>query len=113
MKIINQSAKARYFDLTLLMFFFITSCTSNEPPLNQVNIQGMAFTPSILTVPAGTTVKWTTKDTVNPTLTSDTNAFDSGNIAPNKTFKLMFMTPRTYNYHCSIHPTMTAKVVVK
>ena len=109
---INRSWNAKYFALPLLLFFIITSCTSNEPPANEVYIKGMAFTPTTLTVSAGTTVKWTNKDAVNHTVTSDTGAFDSGNVAPNATFSFKFITAGTYNYHCSIHPTMTAKIVV-
>ena len=89
-------------------------CSSkSEPPANEVFIQNMAFSPGTLTVTVGTTVKWTNKDGVAHTVTSDTGTtLNSGNINSNSVFSFMFMTAGTYNYHCAIHPSMTAKVVV-
>lgn len=96
------------------LFFFFNSCSStSEPPANEVYIQNMAFAPATLTVSVGTTVKWTNKDGVAHTVTSDTGGvLNSGNIAANGTFSYMFMTAGTYNYHCTIHPSMIAKVIV-
>src|ERR1035437_4918138 len=93
------------------LFFFFNSCSSNSaPPANQVFIQGMAFSPATLTVTVGTTVKWTNKDAVAHTVTSDTGVFDSGNVANAGTFSFMFMTEGTYSYVCTIHPSMVAKI---
>ena len=85
---------------------------SGGPGLNEVFIQGMAFNPSTITVAAGTTITWTNKDGYAHTVTSDTNLFNSGNIGSNGTFSFTFATAGTYPYHCSIHTSMTAKVVV-
>lgn len=85
---------------------------SGGPGLNEVFIQGMAFNPSTITVAAGTTITWTNKDGFAHTVTSDTNLFNSGNIGSNGTFSFTFATAGTYPYHCSIHTSMTAKVVV-
>lgn len=83
------------------------------PGTNEVWIQGMAFDPPTITVNAGTTITWTNKDATVHTVTSDTGLFNSGNIATNGTFSYMFATAGSYPYHCSIHPYMTATVVVK
>ena len=88
---------------------------ASGPGTNEVWIQGMAFTPSTITVAAGTTITWTNKMTISHTVTSDTGdsvPFDSGTINPNGTFSMTFSAAGTYPYHCSIHPTMTAKVIV-
>ncbi len=78
-----------------------------------VAIQGFAFDPVTLKVPVGTTVTWTNKDSVAHTVVSDTGAWpDSSPIDTNKTFSFTFTKPGTYNYHCSIHPSMTAAIVV-
>ncbi len=82
------------------------------PGTNEVWIQGMAFTPSSITITAGTTITWTNKDAVVHTVTSDTNLFDSGSIGTNGTYSRNFATAGTYPYHCTIHPSMTATVVV-
>jgi plastocyanin len=79
----------------------------------QVTIQNFAFSPQTITVTPGTTVIWTNKDSVNHTVTSDTGAWpDSGSLATNQTFSHTFAKAGTYPYHCAIHPSMTARVIV-
>ncbi len=85
---------------------------SGSPGTNEVWIQGMAFSPSVITVAAGTTITWTNKATIDHTVTSDTGLFDSGDIGSNGTFSFKFTTAGSYPYHCAIHPSMKAKVVV-
>lgn len=86
--------------------------SSGGPGANEVFIQGMAFTPSSITVTAGTTITWTNKDAVAHTVTSKTNAFDSGNLGTNATFSFTFATAGTYSYYCKVHPSMVATVTV-
>ena len=85
---------------------------SGGPGTNEVWIQGMTFSPASITVAAGTTILWTNKDAVAHTVTSNTGAFDSGNISTNGTFSFTFSSAGTFDYHCSVHPSMTAKVIV-
>jgi plastocyanin len=85
---------------------------SAGPGMNEVFIQNMAFNPATITVNAGTTITWTNKDGYAHTVTSDANLFNSGNIGSNGTFTYTFATAGTYSYHCAIHASMTAKVVV-
>jgi plastocyanin len=82
------------------------------PGADEVFIQGMTFTPATITVTAGTTITWTNKDSYAHTVTSDTPLFDSGNLGSNKSFTYTFATAGTFPYHCNIHTSMTAKVVV-
>ena len=116
MKTLNKHlVKRGLFTLSFvcLFIFFNSSCSSNSaPPANEVFIQGMAFSPATLTVAVGTTVKWTNKDGIAHTVTSDTGLFDSKNVNANGVFSYMFMTAGTFNYHCTIHPSMIAKVIV-
>ena len=78
-----------------------------------VTIQNFAFSPQTITVAPGTTVIWTNKDNVDHTVTSDTGAWpDSGNLATNQTFSHTFAKAGTYPYHCAIHTSMTASVIV-
>ena len=83
------------------------------PGANEVWIQGMAFTPASITVVAGTTIKWTNKDAVAHTVTSNTNLFNSGSIANGGVFTFTFATAGTYDYYCAIHPSMTATVTAQ
>jgi plastocyanin len=86
--------------------------SSGGPGANEVFIQGMAFNPSSITVTAGTTITWTNKDAVAHTVTSKTNAFDSGNLGTNSTFSFTFATAGSYSYYCKVHPSMVATVTV-
>ena len=90
-----------------------TPATTPTPAQANVEISGFAFVPSTLTVPVGTTVIWTNKDSVTHTVTSNDNLFNSGNLANGATFQYTFTQKGTFDYHCSIHPSMTAKVIVE
>jgi len=72
-----------------------------------------AFSPSDLTVDAGTAVTWTNTDRTSHTSTSDVASWNSGTIAPGGQFSFTFATAGTFPYHCSIHPGMTGTVVVR
>ena len=86
---------------------------SSGPGANEVWIQGMAFDPSTITITTGTTITWTNNDAIGHSVTSDTGIFDSGIINASGTFSYTFDTAGTFTYHCKVHPTMTASVVVK
>jgi plastocyanin len=78
---------------------------------NSVNISNFSFNPADLTVKAGTAVTWTNNDSTTHTVTFD--SFQSGNIAPGSSYSHTFSDKGTFNYHCSIHPSMTGKVVIQ
>jgi len=102
--------------LFIIATFSITnSCSksSSGQGANQVLIQGMAFNPLTITVALGTSVTWTNKDAVAHTVTSNTGIFDSGSINTNGTFSYTFSTVGTFPYHCTVHPYMTATVIVQ
>jgi plastocyanin len=80
-----------------------------------VTIQSFAFNPQVITVKVGTTITWTDKDGTSHTVTSVSGpaSFDSGRLNPSGgTFKFTFSQAGTYSYHCMIHPSMTATVIV-
>ncbi|MFF9647012.1 cupredoxin domain-containing protein [Kitasatospora aureofaciens] len=82
---------------------------------NTVTIQNFAFAPASLKVKAGTTVTWTNKDTDAHTVTSKQGSGGPLNSAPlttGATYRYTFTKAGTYAYYCSIHPFMTATVVV-
>jgi plastocyanin len=78
-----------------------------------VKIDNFTFSPATLTVAAGTTVRWTNKDDVPHTVVSSDKAFKSNTLDTDQEFTYTFTKAGTYNYFCSIHPKMTATVVVK
>jgi plastocyanin len=78
-----------------------------------VTIQNFAFDPASLTVAVGSTVTWTNRDSVGHTVTADDGSFDSKTIANGDTFSHTFSQAGTFAYHCSIHTTMKATIVVQ
>ncbi|MEK7353734.1 MAG: cupredoxin family copper-binding protein [Chloroflexota bacterium] len=83
-----------------------------KPLAVQVNLSGFAFSPATITVPVGTPVIWTNKDSVTHTVTSNSGLFDSGNLARGATFSYTFKEKGTFQYHCNLHPSMTGKIIV-
>ncbi len=79
---------------------------------NSVSIMNFSFNPKSLTVKVGTKVTWTNNDSVTHTVTADNGAFDSP-VESGSTFSFTFTKPGTYAYHCSIHPSMTATIIVQ
>lgn len=87
-----------------------TATTSNG---NSISVFNFAFSPASLTVKVGAKVTWTNNDSVTHTVTADQGAFDSGDLAPGKSFSFTFTKAGTYSYHCNIHRSMTATIVVQ
>ena len=85
----------------------------SAPGANEVWIQGVAFDPSTITVTTGTTITWTNKDAIGHSVTSDNGVFDSGILNPTETFSYTFNDTGTFAYHCKVHSSMTASVIVK
>jgi plastocyanin len=86
---------------------------NDTPGINEVWMKGMAFTPSSITVAAGTTITWTNKDNVTHNVTSNDGRFtNSPSMASGAVYSFKFDTKGTYGYICSIHPTMTGTVTV-
>jgi 3',5'-cyclic-AMP phosphodiesterase len=79
----------------------------------KVNIDNFDFAPKELTVKAGSTVEWMNKDDTPHTATSDNGAFSSPILDTNQRFSFIFQKPGRFAYHCKLHPTMTAEVVVQ
>ncbi len=84
--------------------------TQNEVSGTTVDIKGFVFDPSTITVPSGTTVTWTNRDSAPHTITGDN--FDSGSISQGSTFSQTFKDVGTFDYVCTLHPSMKGKVVV-
>jgi len=78
-----------------------------------VDIASFAFDPSTLEIQVGDTVKWTNFDTASHTATSDTLVWDSGTLTTGDQFEFTFTEVGLFPYYCTIHPSMTAAIVVK
>ncbi len=76
-----------------------------------ITIEGFAFHPDSLSVAAGSTVKITNKDGTEHTVTADDGSFSVDVPGANAEIKAP-TKPGTYGYHCNIHTTMKATLVV-
>ena len=75
-----------------------------------VKMAGLAFAPGTLTVARGSTVVFDNDDTAPHTVTARSGGVDSGVLDPGKQFSLAVTDG--FDYFCSIHPSMTAKIAV-
>jgi plastocyanin len=115
----------------LVLCVAICGCTSSGPSASPattqtqvpgtmtVNIENFAFIPASITVPKGTTVTWVNQDTTDHQIVNDAQGsigqgtlFTSNSLQKGAQFSFRFDTPGTYPYHCSIHPSMKATVIV-
>lgn len=96
-----------------LLFVSLAASAANSSA-QIVNCGGTwCFSPNPIRITAGSTVTWTNTTGPTHTSTSDTGAWTTGNIAPGTTSSAVsFPTAGTFPYHCAIHPTMTASVIV-
>lgn len=82
-------------------------------PVGASSLGNRAYAPDDLTVAVGTTVTWMNADSVSHTSTSDATGWNSGAVAPGGQFSVPFQTTGTFPYHCTIHPGMVGRVVVR
>ena len=115
--------KERYLAAAMLTAAIATAVVSTarasrgsetEGAKSAVKIDNFSFAPGELTVPKGTTVEWVNRDDIPHTVVSDDKTtFKSRPLDTDDKFSYTFSKEGTYTYFCSIHPKMTAKVVVK
>jgi plastocyanin len=76
------------------------------PTATKICMAGLSFSPSTLTVSAGTSVTWENGSNTTHTVTSATGStlvYDSGNIGVGSVFSQTFNAPGTYHYYCKFH----------
>ncbi len=72
------------------------------------------YSVNVLTVKPGTTVTWTNDDPgMVHTVTAVDGSFDSGFLQAGQTYSYTFQTPGEFEYTCTPHPWMRAKVIVE
>jgi plastocyanin len=96
---------------------FATAVANATEPREQaarysVELARFMFTPTVLTVPAGATVRWQNLDGEPHTVVSLDGLFRSGALDQGDSFEFTFSKPGSYRYVCSIHPRMAGTIVV-
>lgn len=83
---------------------------SSEIATISIGTVDTSFVPSTITVKKGTSITWTNRDVVNHTVNG--SGWQSGTIAPDQSYTRVFNTVGSFDYTCSIHPTMQGTVNV-
>ncbi len=81
-----------------------------------ITIKNFAFDPGTLTIRTGTTVTWTNQDGAQHQIASDSGSsvpFKSSPLSTGASYQFTFTTPGIFTYHCAIHPSMQATVIVQ
>lgn len=71
------------------------------------------YSVNVLRVPVGTTVTWTNDDQMMHSVTAADGSFDSGLLDAGESWSYTFDQPGEFEYFCSPHPWMRAKVIVE
>lgn len=79
----------------------------------EIKIDNFSFAPTTLKVRVGTQITWTNRDDIPHTVVEDNKTFKSRVLDTDEKFTFIPTKAGTYQYYCSIHPKMTAKVVVQ
>ncbi|MEK6859747.1 MAG: cupredoxin family copper-binding protein [Nanoarchaeota archaeon] len=91
-----------------------SSSSTSTPETYNIDISNFVFSPSSLTIKKGDKVVWTNLDSAPHTVTSDSGSeLDSSSLSKGTTYSHTFNTAGTYDYHCTIHPSMKAKIIVE
>lgn len=77
-----------------------------------ISISNFAFSPATLTIKRGTTVTWTNNDSVSHTVSGDVSGPNSSPLSNSEKYSYTFNGAGQFGYHCNIHPSMKANIVV-
>ena len=94
----------------------VTGCSNSNPsyPMdsaatpspNTVTMGNSSFISKSMTVAKGTTITWSNTSGTTHTSTSDTGAWDTGDIPAGGSKTTTFNTVGTFGYHCKYHASM-------
>ena len=91
--------------------------TINQPQIEgtyNIEISNFAFNPSEIKIKRGETVVWINRDSAPHTVTSDSgNEINSPQLSNEQVYSHSFSNTGTFNYYCSVHPSMKATVIVE
>jgi plastocyanin len=88
------------------------AAVADSGEVRNVSIPGKTYAPAEINVLIGDTVVWQNGDSIDHTVTSNDDVFDSGHLAPGSTFSHTFPKLGRYEYHCTIHRFMRGVVTV-
>jgi plastocyanin len=86
---------------------------SDAASVEKIKMTDGTFSPATITVPVGTTVRWTNAGDHPHTVTSDKGTWGSNEIPVGGDFTATFTKPGTFDYHCKMHKDMKGTIIVK
>ncbi len=79
-----------------------------------INIKDFKYSKATVTIKKGQSVKWVNKDEMKHNATTSKSGGPKGPLlAKGKSYTWKATKTGTFNYHCTPHPFMKAKVIVK
>lgn len=94
--------------------------TSPTPTEADITLTKDGFSPAILTIRAGTRVKWTNKSGIMGDVDSNPHPVHTsyppmnfGQFSNGSSFELVFDKPATYGYHNHLNPSQTGTIIVQ
>jgi plastocyanin len=86
--------------------------TTSSVSDNTIRIKNFAFDPARTTIKVGSTVRWVNQDSV-PHRILFADGADSTVLAPSQSWSRKIDHAGTYDYACTIHPSMKGTVIVE
>lgn len=77
-----------------------------------IDIEDFAYSPGNLQVPVGASVTWINRDSAPHSATDEDGSWDTGLLQQGERATLVFDSPGTFEYYCTLHPNMKARLVV-
>jgi plastocyanin len=114
----QDAGKTRDFLFRTDLYYFqksgaVPQAVVGMAALGRVPIQNYSFVPGDATVKAGTLVTWINEDEAVHTITAADNSWDSGRVSLGASYSRMFEQPGVYEYFCSLHQNMKARLIVE
>ena len=114
MKVVRQAFVLSLAGLIVMLVFSSITFAAGKSAEKKISIDNFSFAEMSVTVPVGTRVTWVNHDDIPHTVVSeDMITFRSKPMDTDETFSFTFDKAGTYKYFCSIHPKMTAQIVVQ
>ena len=88
------------------------SASGGSPDVKVDANDQLQFAPTTSTAKVGQVIQWTNVGTVLHNITFDQSCLTDGAFQPGGTWAIKFTQAGTYNYKCTIHPGMDAKLNV-
>lgn len=98
----------------MIVWVLMLLAAANAPSTHTVEIRGMEFHPTVLTVAVGDTIVWINRDIVPHTATARGRVrWDTGSLPQGGSGRFVTTHAGTLRYTCTFHPTMHGKLIIK